>query len=144
MRKIVVLFLLSTCVTLAFSQQNNEPVYLSCYADYLCEFAETGYTIKEVMPYVKNGRLYFTSSAFPPENGHIRTGTNLIISDTDKSAISGVYIGSGTYSVDPGIPVLIAGIAESNKITITHIFTDWETGWNSFSKWAETINIAYY
>jgi hypothetical protein len=139
MKKLLLLFVLIASAASVFAQQ-GEPVYVAgCYGGYLKEFAEKGSTIKQVMQYVQNGKIYFTSIALSDKAGNLQPGFEFFISEKD---IIGIYRGRQTDPIAANAIVGVAGFVEAGKITITHVFfSDKEA--DNWVK-SENIKLVYY
>ena len=139
MKKLLLLFVLIASAASLFAQQ-GEPVYVAgCYGGYLQEFAEKGSTIKQIMQYVQNGKLYFTSIAVSSGAGNLKQGYEFFISEKN---IIGIYRGRQTDSIAANAVVGIAGFAEAGKIIITHVFFSDKEAENWVK--SEDINLVYY
>jgi hypothetical protein len=142
MRKIAVLFLLSTYVTLGFSQQNNEPVYVNglFLGPYVCGFAENNLAyeyMKELEPFIKNRRLYFLCAGIPVNSGNLKPGVEFALSEAHS--VLAKYQGTRTDFVNSDHALLVAGFAEIGKITVTDVFLDEK----ALEQWAATVKFAY-
>ncbi|MDR1909486.1 MAG: hypothetical protein LBQ35_06190 [Spirochaetaceae bacterium] len=144
MKKALFLSALLCCGAALFAQQDNEPVYVNHFlvGPYVCEFAENGMEneeMKELEPFIRNGRLYFLSPALPAEDGNLRPGVQFILSP--EHTVFGVYQGRQTeyVSSDTG-HLFVAGFAEAGRIIVTHVFPDNE----SLENWVQTARLAYY
>jgi hypothetical protein len=132
MKRLIFLLVLCSGVLPLWSQQSNEPVYVACDIDYIYEFADTGSTVKNIMSFVKSGRLYFTNLALPAQEGYLYSGFEFILSYSYITFVKAKYAGDKKDYVNN--LVAVSGFAELGKITITDVFLDEQ----SFEKWAET------
>ncbi|MDR1909487.1 MAG: hypothetical protein LBQ35_06195 [Spirochaetaceae bacterium] len=139
MKKTLFLSALLCCAAALFAQQNNEPVYVAgAYGDYLHEFSQTGTTLESIMPHVRNGRLYFTSVGLAIHNGSLVSGDSIML--PGSQAVFATYQGNRINNIDTETPLFVAGFAETGKIVLTHIFTDYETA----DRWTQTLRLVHY
>ena len=153
MKKILFCLLAASILVISpvsLAAQRNEPVYLNGLfaGPYICEFAVNGprrELIREVEPFLQNGRLYFFDFAFPVSSGNLRPGFEFNLDHEDefieKPRILAVYRGQARGSLPSDIPngIPVAGYAERGSITITHVFFTWEEAEN----WGYTVQLAF-
>ncbi|MDR1525947.1 MAG: hypothetical protein LBS79_11955 [Tannerella sp.] len=137
--------ILLDCAVLAFSQQNQEPVYVGLDGVVVCEFAENGTKnagMEILDPFIQNGKLYFITTAFPIEGGNLKPGFEFILSD--ERQIKAVYSGQQTVFVSPRFSpyfpenLWVAGFSENGTITITNVFLNEA----SLKRWLVTVKLA--
>jgi hypothetical protein len=156
MKKIMAVCMLFVLTPLLFGQQNDEPVYV-IYNDmiiFAIEYAKNTISkndLKKIEPYLRNGRLYFASSAWPLAAGNLSPGFKFEIGEQFKDIpafmklkppgpYTAVYSGGQKDKMDPSSPVFIAGFAEKGKITATRVFSFSDT--TALQQWAATVKIA--
>ena len=133
MKKILFCLLAASILVLSpisLVAQRSEPVYfINLFAGpNICEFAVDGprrELIREVEPFVQNGRLYFACAALPISNGNLRSGFEFNLDwEQDALRIKALYQGQPRGSLPPevAIEVNVAGYAERGSIIITHVF----------------------
>ena len=126
-----------------------DPVYINnpLIGSYICEFALNGSRqelIKQIEPYIQNGRVYFTGLAIPLNTGSLRPGfefnLDLERDYIENPRIKAIYRGEqkNTVPSEASRGVLTAGYAEHNLIIITHVFFDREEA----NKWASTVQLS--
>ena len=128
----------------AFAQQpaEPEPVYVNgiFIGAYACEFAENGAKdpeIKELEPFIKNGRLYFLGVGQPISKGNLKTGFEFLLSESHK--IHGIYNGKQTDAINSTEWFGVAGYAEKGKVVITHFFFDEA----AIDTWSKNVKLAF-
>jgi hypothetical protein len=145
MKKTLILMVLLDCAFFAFSQQNQEPVYVGLDGVVVCEFAENGTKnagMETLDPFIQEGKLYFICTAFPIEGGNLKPGFEFTLSD--ERQIKAVYSGQQTFFVSPRFSpyfpenLWVAGFSENGAVTVTDVFLTEA----AFQKWLVTVKLA--
>jgi hypothetical protein len=140
MKRIVFVSIFCFITFALLAQSNKEPVYISnlFVGPYICEFAANGTENKEMkdfIPYIFDGKLYFFCRATPAKSGNLRPGFEFYLANDVKS-IKGKYQGNKTDYISSEMNFIpIAGYAEKGKITVTQVFLDEQ----SLEQWSKTI-----
>jgi hypothetical protein len=104
---------------------------------YVCEYAENGTKkaeMKDLIPYITDGKFFFVCLAAPVKAGNLSRGFEFSLSNVEQH-IKGKYNGSRTDSIQN--QRIVAGYAEKGKITITDVFIDDK----QFEQWSKTVKI---
>ena len=145
---LLAVFLLLTSYERTNAQQ-NEPVYFAYggYGPYIVEFAINGPRkdlIKELEPFIQNGRIYFYEIAIPISTGNLRPGFEFNLDYEDEylvnPRIKAIYRGQARDTLpDDWGAYPVAGYAERGAIVITHVFYsgDEEEAWLSTIRYFE-------
>jgi hypothetical protein len=128
---LLTLFLFPQCSNRT-SSASGDPLYIDLphLARNICEFAVNGRRknlIREIRPYVHDGRVYFFLLAMPQNRGILRPGFQFSLDLEEqyifRPRILAVYNGPpGDFISNDVVFVPVAGFAESGFIVITHVF----------------------
>ena len=143
------LIIFVTLITGAAFAQNSDPVYVNglflsnCFAEFAVNGPDKD-SIKYIEPYVKNGRVYFYTTAFPLSSGNLTPGFefNLDVQNRDNPRIKAVYRGNQNDEIPASYKsrdMVVIGYAERGSIIVTRVFLKFSEA----QEWEKSANTAF-